>query len=91
MRPLTVGLSLPLAGLLFGAGLAGDIDKYGQHFSAWQFLLSADRQHYASQTAVWLRYGVLHALVIVTLASLQWPYFRSAERRTRPAPTHDVL
>ncbi len=72
--------SLPLAALFLHLGLAGDIDKYGQHFSAMQFLLSTDRQHYASQMAVWLRYGALHVLVIAALAFIQWPYLRPMPR-----------
>jgi len=72
--------SLPLAALFLHLGLAGEIDKYGQQFSALQFLLSADRQHYAAQPVVWLRYSALHVLVIAALASLQWPHFRTAPR-----------
>ncbi|KAB2320054.1 VanZ family protein [Betaproteobacteria bacterium SCN1] len=79
------GLSLPLGGLLLYLGLAQDIDKYGQHFSAMQFLLSRDRQHYAPQASVWLRYAGLHVLVIVALAFLQWPHFRAGHRRVPPA------
>ena len=80
------GLSLPLGGLLLYLGLAQDIDKYGQHFSAMQFLLSRDRQHYASPMAVWLRYAGLHVLVIAALAFLQWPHFRAGRRRI-PEPS----
>ena len=71
-------ISLPLAIGLLHLGLADEIDKYGQQFSALQFLLSSDRQHYASQPVIWLRYSVLHTLVIATLAFIQWPFFRSA-------------
>ncbi|MDP1929303.1 MAG: VanZ family protein [Thiobacillus sp.] len=71
-------ISLPLAVGLLHIGLAGEIDKYGQQFSALQFLLSSDRQHYATQPVIWLRYSVLHTLVITTLAFIQWPFFRSA-------------
>ena len=61
--------------------LVGDISsKSGQQFSALQFLLSSDRQHYASLPIIWLRYAVLHGLVIAALASLQWPHFRAAQR-----------
>lgn len=74
-----VAVSLPLAALFLHLGLAGEIDKYGQQFSAFQFLLSTDRQHYASQSVLWLRYSVLHMLVIGVLAFIQWPCFRSAQ------------
>lgn len=81
-----VAASLPLAALFLHLGLADEIDKYGQQFSALQFLLSADRQHYAALPLIWLRYSVLHMLVIVALASLQWPHFRTAQRN--PAHAH---
>ncbi|WP_296768234.1 VanZ family protein [Thiobacillus sp.] len=73
-------VSLPLAALFLHLGLAGTIDKYGQQFSALQFLLSTDRQHYASMPVIWLRYSALHVLVIATLAFIQWPHFRAAQR-----------
>lgn len=75
-----VVVSLPLAALFLHLGMAGEIDKYGQQFSALQFLLSADRQHYAAQPVIWLHYGVLHLLVIAALGFIQWPHFRSAQR-----------
>lgn len=78
-------LSLPLAAVLLQLGLAGEIDKYGERFSAMQFLLSRDRAHYASPLSLWTRYAVLHLLVIGALASLQWPYFRSIHRLSHPA------
>jgi glycopeptide antibiotics resistance protein len=77
-----VALSLPLAAGCFHFGLAGEIDKYDQQFSALQFLLSSDRQHYAALPVIWLRYAVLHGLVIAVLASLQWPHFRAAQRHS---------
>ncbi|WP_324780054.1 VanZ family protein [Thiobacillus sedimenti] len=79
-RLFGVLVSLPLAILWLHLGLAGHIAKYGQEFSALQFLLSRDRQHYASTAVIWLRYGVLHMLVIAALASLQWPHFRATQR-----------
>lgn len=80
-----VALSLPLAAACFHVGLAAEIDKYGQQFSAMQFLLSSDRQHYASLPVIWLRYALLHGLVIAVLASLQWPHFRAAHRHSAHA------
>ncbi|MDZ7584913.1 MAG: VanZ family protein [Thiobacillus sp.] len=72
-----VAASLPLAALFLHLGLAGEIDKYGEQFSALQFLLSADRQHYATLPVIWLRYAALHVLVMVVLAFIQWPHFRA--------------
>jgi glycopeptide antibiotics resistance protein len=79
-RLAAVLVSLPLAALFLHFGLAGEIEKYGQQFSAMQFLLSTDRQHYATQPVIWLRYSVLHVLVIAVLTSIQWPHFRAAQR-----------
>ena len=79
-------VSLPFAAVCLHLGLAGEIDKYGQQFSALQFLLSTDRQHYATQPVIWLRYAVLHMLVTGALASLQWPHFRAAQRHPAHAP-----
>ena len=75
-----------LGALLLALGLAGEIDKYGQQFSALQFLLSPDRAHYAGPWDIAVRYSVLHVLVLAALASLQWPHFRSARRMQRPNP-----
>lgn len=77
---------LPLSALFLHLGLAGEIDKYGQQFAALQFLLSSDRQHYAALPAIWLRYGLLHLLVIAALASLQWPHLRAARRSPAHVP-----
>lgn len=82
---LTCMASLPLAGVLLHLGLAGEIDKYGEQFSALQFLLSQDRAHYAPPLSLWTRYVALHLLVIAALASLQWPHFRSPRRFSRSA------
>ncbi|HMA12257.1 MAG TPA: VanZ family protein [Steroidobacteraceae bacterium] len=80
MRLIGALVSLPLAALFLHLGLAGDIDKYGQKFSAMQFMLSTDRQHYAAMPVIWLRYSALHVLVIAALAFIQWPHFRAARR-----------
>ncbi|HEY9099867.1 MAG TPA: VanZ family protein [Thiobacillus sp.] len=89
LRSTSVVVSLLLAVALLSLGLANEIDKYGHQFSAMQFLLSSDRQHYASQTVIWLRYSVLHILVTVALSFLQWPYFR-ASPRLRAAAFHAI-
>jgi glycopeptide antibiotics resistance protein len=84
LRLIGVVGSLPLAALFLHLGLAGTIDKYGQQFSAMQFLLSTDRQHYAAMPVIWLRYSALHVLVIATLAFIQWPHFRAGRQRQNP-------
>jgi len=84
MRLVGMLISLPLAVLFLHLGLAGEISKYGQQFSAMQFLLSTDRQHYAAMSVIWLRYCALHVLVISALAFIQWPHFRAANRLHAP-------
>jgi hypothetical protein len=84
VRWIALTMSLPLAAVCLHYGLADTIDKYGRQFSALQFLLSSDRQHYAALPVIWLRYAVLHVLVIAALVSLQWPHFRVVQRN----PTH---
>ena len=79
-RLVAAALSLPLAASLVHVGLADEIDKYGQRFSALQFLLSADRQNYAAPAYIWLRYAGVHLLVIAGLAFIQWPHFRTTRR-----------
>ena len=81
VRLAGVLVSLPLAALFLHLGLADEIDKYGQQFSALQFLLSTDRQHYAALPVIWLRYSALHVLVIVALSFIQWPHFRNARQQ----------
>lgn len=87
VRLAGVAVSLPLAAICLHFGLAGEIDKYGQQFSALQFLLSTDRQHYAALPVIWLRYSALHVFVIVALAFVQWPHFRNPQRHIAHA-TH---
>ncbi len=84
-RLMVLVASLPLAALFLHLGLVDTLDKYGQQFSALQFLLSTDRQHYAAPAVIWLRYSVLHVLVSAALAFIQWPHFRAAPQRHRQA------
>ena len=60
------------AALLFWFGTEHIIVKYGRVFSAYQFLLSTDREHYVQGYVVWLRYGVAFAIVCGVLAASQW-------------------
>ena len=80
-RWLAVVLSLPIAATFLHLGLAERIDKYGQQFAAIQFLLSTDRQHYASLVVCWQRYAVLHVLALFAIALVQTPWFRGALER----------
>ncbi|MDE2274691.1 MAG: hypothetical protein KGK09_00195, partial [Burkholderiales bacterium] len=70
-------LSVPLGGAILAFGLESQVHKYGATFSALQFMLSADRQHYAVGWALALRYLMFHAAVVAVVALAQRP-FRSA-------------
>ncbi|MBI3393725.1 MAG: hypothetical protein HY039_11135 [Nitrospirae bacterium] len=68
-------LSLPLAYLALSHGTEGAVVKYGQTFSALQFLLSTDRAHYAAGTELLIRYAVLHVSSLCVVALVQFPFF----------------
>lgn len=52
-------------------------------------LLGTDRQHYAVQPVIWLRYAVLYVLVIVVLGFIQWPHFRATRQHNPIAHESD--
>lgn len=61
--------------------------KYGQTFSALQFLLSADREHYAGTGTLIITYGVLHLIAIAVIATIQrpllWPLMATQAKSNR--------
>jgi hypothetical protein len=62
---------LAAAGLTWGAltlGLESVVVKYGQVFSALQFLLSRDRSHYAAGGELVLRFTLAWTLAVALLA-----------------------
>lgn len=62
--------------VLFWLGAESTIVKYGNVFSAFQFLLSTDRAHYAHGVDLMLRFGVAFLSVCCGLAVLQWASWR---------------
>jgi len=64
------------AALLFWLGAEHVVVKYGRVFSAFQFVLSTDREHYAQGYSLWLRYGLAFAVVCGALAASQWLCWR---------------
>lgn len=68
-------LSFPLAYFSISAGTEQFIIKYGKVFSALQFLLSSNREHYAGTTELLIRYVVFHAAFIGAIALVQRPFF----------------
>jgi len=73
-RLLAFGLciaSTVAAYALYRAGTETVIVKYGQIFSAMQFLLSADRSHYAVGAELFVRYAIAYASLAAAVALLQ--------------------
>ncbi|WP_173062524.1 VanZ family protein [Sulfurimicrobium lacus] len=90
MRGLLWGAtSFPLTYFALHAGFEPYIIKYGQVFSAFQFLLSQDRAHYAAPTELLLRYGFAHGILLFAIAASQAPFLGhivlSNASRTKPA------
>ena len=77
-----VVLTLLLSYGLLAFGLEANVLKYGQNFSALQFLLSADRAHLASGPGLAMRYGLACCAGLLALAFAQWPFFRFASTAT---------
>ena len=67
-------LSIALGYVILWLGLESDVQKYGASFSALQFLLSSDRQHYAAGWELAIRYIVFHAGTIGAIALTQLPF-----------------
>lgn len=92
VRGMLWGLaSFPLAYLALHAGLEPYIIKYGQVFSAFQFLLSQDRTHFAAPMELLLRYGITHGALLFVIAATQAPFLghlvqTHASQAARPVP-----
>lgn len=69
-------LAWPLGVACLWMGSEPNVFKYGQTFSAAQFLLSADRRHYAPAAVLWLRFGLLSLGLTVLALWLQGPRWR---------------
>ena len=75
-------LSAPLAASCFLLGLEPVLVKYGKVFSAAQFLLSPDREHYLSHSTLLIRYILVHALVTAAIAIIQLRAWRTLTPET---------
>ncbi|MDP1644313.1 MAG: VanZ family protein [Thiobacillus sp.] len=79
-----VMLTLTLSYGLLVLGMETNVLKYGQNFSALQFLLSADRIHLVSGVELAMRYGLACCAGLLALAFAQWPFFRLVSTATTP-------
>jgi hypothetical protein len=59
-----LAISVVLGYSMLWAGTENNIYKYGKSFSAMQFMLSPNREHYLGQTAIAARYCFVHLLVV---------------------------
>jgi VanZ family protein len=88
MWVLGAGVSAYLA-LYFG--LEQFVVKYGQVFSAFQFLLSSSRSNLAGQAELIVRYAVVYGAFVVAIVMVQSPLWRwvmLAPRRNRMPPSY---
>ena len=69
-----LGMALSPLGLL--NGLEAAVIKYGQVFSALQFLPSAQRGAYAEGLALWMRLAFVLLVAMFALAALQYPAWK---------------
>jgi glycopeptide antibiotics resistance protein len=83
---LLAALALPVAPALLAAGLEPSVFKYGQFFSAAQFLLSAGRDAYAQGPELALRAAVALSGGVVLVALMQWPGWRALAQAAAAEP-----
>lgn len=88
--------SFPLTYLALHAGLEPYIIKYGQVFSAFQFVLSQDRAHYAAPMELLLRYGLAHGVLLFAIAASQAPFLGNfvlshTSKTIRPVPEQKTI
>lgn len=67
--------------LCFWFGTEQIIVKYGKVFSAWQFLLSTDRDHYASGTALLVRFAIAYGAALAVFSAIQTTFWKSTTSR----------
>ena len=80
---LTLGCGL-LAALCFWWGAEHTILKYGKVFSALQFLLSTDRDHYVDGAALVVRFVAAMGLMCGSVATMQWLSWRRFVNESKP-------
>jgi VanZ family protein len=78
---IVVLLSFPLGYGLTHMATEPVIVKYGKVFSGMQFILSADREHYAQGGMLVLRYCLFHLFFVLAAATGTWLFLE------RPLPT----
>ncbi|MBN9132515.1 MAG: VanZ family protein [Nitrosospira multiformis] len=81
-----------LSYLALYSGLEQVIIKYGQVFSAMQFLLSSDRAQLAGPGELLLRYAVVYFGMVIAIVTVQNPIWHWFTRLLpRPTRTRDII
>lgn len=75
-----------LAGFLLWWGSESMLIKYDRAFSAAQFLLSTDREHYATGASLVIRFLMACAGLFAITAWMQWPSWRRLAAQLQVAP-----
>jgi len=75
-----IAMTLPVGYLFLSRGLEPTLLKYGQAFSALQFLLSADRSSYAGPRELLVRFVSAHVALVIVVAITQWPFWHLIHR-----------
>ncbi|MDP5133737.1 MAG: VanZ family protein [Paraglaciecola sp.] len=65
-------ISIPLAYILVESGLQDFIYKYGQGFSALQFLLSPSRDQLLNESALMGIFGLVHLFLMIAIWAVNW-------------------
>lgn len=61
--------------------------KYGKVFSAWQFLLSPDRNNYIVGSQLWLHFAAVFIAYIVLVALLHYPFWKNCATSVSQRPS----
>jgi len=75
-------LSFPIGYGLLEFGTEPALEKYGKVFSGMQFILSADRDHYAEGTMLFVRYLIAHLFLLLVAATGRWLFLATPARNT---------
>lgn len=68
-------------------GMEEVILKYGKVFSAWQFLLSPDRNHYVSESALFMRFAIVFGGTLMIFSMIHMLSWKTSNSST---PVHLV-
>ena len=74
MAILFMVVSVPVGWFLLMGGTEPAVHKYGEVFSALQFLLSESRSDYVQDTVLMTRYAIAHISLVILMGLSQYPF-----------------